>query len=144
VSSYSPRIVLSSSSSRRLTVNEEVDHSRRALVLEANGELRLRGPRLLEVVAKGFSQQILSRVEVVGRGAERIAPHSEPDPGTDSTFERTLRLTTSAATGAARIARFVLRGREKVRAATNGQPRLRPASQRPAARCPIAKTKGSG
>ena len=43
---------------------------------------------------------------------------SSPDPGTDSMFERTLkRSPAQRLADAARIARFVLRGREKVRAA---------------------------
>ena len=54
---------------------------------------------------------------------QRSAPIGEPDPGTDSMFERTLGLTPAQRLAdAARVARFVLRGREKVRAATNGQP----------------------
>jgi hypothetical protein len=44
-----------------------------------------------------------------------------PDPGTDSMFERTLRRTPAQRLAdATRIARFVLRTREKVRAATHG------------------------
>ena len=43
------------------------------------------------------------------------------DPGTDSMFERTLQRTPAQRLAdAARIARFVLRTREKVRAATHG------------------------
>ena len=45
----------------------------------------------------------------------------EPDPGTDSMFDRTLALTPKQRLAdAARIARFVLRGREQVRNARNG------------------------
>ncbi len=44
-----------------------------------------------------------------------------PDPGTDSMFERTLQRTPAQRLAdAARIARFVLRTREKVRIATRG------------------------
>jgi hypothetical protein len=44
-----------------------------------------------------------------------------PDPGTDSMFERTLKRTPAQRlSDAARIARFVLHTREKVRAATDG------------------------
>ena len=46
---------------------------------------------------------------------------SEPDPGTDSMFERTLRRTPAERLAdAVRAARFVLRGREKVRASNDG------------------------
>ena len=45
----------------------------------------------------------------------------ERDPGTDSMFERTLRRTPAQRLAdAARMARFVLRNREKLRAARRG------------------------
>jgi hypothetical protein len=48
-------------------------------------------------------------------------PTGEADPGTDSMFERTLQRTPAQRLAdAARAARFVLRGREKVRAASDG------------------------
>ena len=51
----------------------------------------------------------------------QIAKPESPDPGTDSMFERTLKRTPAERLAdAARIARFVLHTREKVRAATNG------------------------
>jgi transcriptional regulator with XRE-family HTH domain len=46
---------------------------------------------------------------------------SEPDPGTDSMFERTLRRSPAERLAdATRVARFVLRGRREVASASNG------------------------
>jgi transcriptional regulator with XRE-family HTH domain len=46
---------------------------------------------------------------------------SEPDPGTDSMFERTLRRSPAERLAdATRVARFVLRGRREVVSASNG------------------------
>jgi hypothetical protein len=46
---------------------------------------------------------------------------AEPDPGTDSMFERTLRRSPAQRLAdATRIARFVLRGRRKLASATDG------------------------
>ena len=46
---------------------------------------------------------------------------SEPDPGTDSMFERTLRRSPAERLAdATRVARFVLRGRHEVAAAADG------------------------
>ena len=46
---------------------------------------------------------------------------SEPDPGTDSMFERTLRRSPAARLAdATRVARFVLRGRREVASASDG------------------------
>ena len=49
------------------------------------------------------------------------SPSPGPDPGTDSMFERTLALTPKQRLAdAARIARFVLRGRERLAIARDG------------------------
>jgi transcriptional regulator with XRE-family HTH domain len=54
-------------------------------------------------------------------GLELTVSLSEPDPGTDSMFERTLRRTPAQRLAdATRTARFVLRGRREVEAATDG------------------------
>ena len=66
------------------------------------------------------------RVELVERlvraaGLEVTVSLSEPDPGTDSMFERTLRRTPrQRLADATRAARFVLRARRKVAAAADG------------------------
>jgi transcriptional regulator with XRE-family HTH domain len=54
-------------------------------------------------------------------GLELTIGLSEPDPGTDSMFERTLRRTPAQRLAAAtRAARFVLRGRRELAAAADG------------------------
>jgi len=51
----------------------------------------------------------------------KTAVRETADPGTDSMFERTLRRTPAQRLAdAARVARFVLRTREKVRVASHG------------------------
>ncbi len=46
---------------------------------------------------------------------------SEPDPGTDSMFERTLRRSPAERLAdATRVARFVLRGRREISSASDG------------------------
>ena len=51
----------------------------------------------------------------------QIAKSESPDPGTDSMFERTLKRTPAQRLAdAARIGRFVLHAREKMRVATDG------------------------
>jgi transcriptional regulator with XRE-family HTH domain len=54
-------------------------------------------------------------------GLELTVSLSEPDPGTDAMFERTLRRTPAQRLAdATRAARFVLRGRREVAAAADG------------------------
>jgi transcriptional regulator with XRE-family HTH domain len=54
-------------------------------------------------------------------GLEVTIALSEPDPGTDSMFERTLRRTPAERLAdATRAARFVLRGRREIAAAADG------------------------
>jgi transcriptional regulator with XRE-family HTH domain len=54
-------------------------------------------------------------------GFELTLSLSEPDPGTDSMFERTLRRTPAQRLAdATRAARFVLRGRREIAAAADG------------------------
>ncbi len=59
--------------------------------------------------------------EATRRDVERLGTAPEPDPGTDSMFERTLRRTPAERLAdAVRIARFVLRGREKLQSVRDG------------------------
>ena len=58
---------------------------------------------------------------VCAAGFEVLVSLAEPDPGTDSMFERTLRRSPAQRLAdATRVARFVLRGRRELKAASDG------------------------
>jgi transcriptional regulator with XRE-family HTH domain len=74
----------------------------------------------IESGARIPSADLVERL-VGAAGLEVTVSLSEPDPGTDSMFERTLRRTPAQRLAdATRAARFVLRGRREVAAATDG------------------------
>ncbi len=74
----------------------------------------------IESAARVPSTEMLERL-VRAAGLEVLVSLSEPDPGTDSMFERTLRRSPAERLAdATRVARFVLRGRHEVAAATDG------------------------
>jgi transcriptional regulator with XRE-family HTH domain len=74
----------------------------------------------IESGARTPSAELVERL-VRAAGFELTPSLSEADPGTDSMFERTLRRTPAQRLAdATRAARFVLRGRRAVAAATHG------------------------
>jgi len=74
----------------------------------------------IESGARTPSTEMVERL-VRAAGLEATVSLSEPDPGTDSMFERTLRRSPAERLAdATRVARFVLRGRRKVAAAADG------------------------
>ena len=74
----------------------------------------------IESGARVPSTEMVERL-VRAAGLEVSASLSEPDPGTDSMFERTLRRSPAERLAdATRVARFVLRGRRELAAATDG------------------------
>ena len=74
----------------------------------------------IESGARVPSAEMIERL-VRAAGLEVSVSLSEPDPGTDSMFDRTLRRTPAERLAdATRVARFVLRGRREVAAATDG------------------------
>ena len=74
----------------------------------------------IEAGARTPSVELVERL-VRAAGFEVTLSLSEPDPGTDSMFERTLRRTPrERLADAARTARFVLRARREVAASGNG------------------------
>ena len=74
----------------------------------------------IESAARVPSTEMIERL-VRAAGLEVLVSLSEPDPGTDSMFERTLRRSPAERLAdATRVARFVLRGRHEVAAATDG------------------------
>ena len=71
----------------------------------------------IESGARVPSTEMVERL-VRAAGLEVSVSLSEPDPGTDTMFERTLRRSPAERLAdATRVARFVLRGRREVRAA---------------------------
>ena len=74
----------------------------------------------IESGARAPSVELVERL-VRAAGLEVTVVLSEPDPGTDSMFERTLRRTPAERLAdATRAARFVLRGRRAIAAASDG------------------------
>jgi transcriptional regulator with XRE-family HTH domain len=74
----------------------------------------------IESGARTPSAEMVERL-VRAAGLEVSISLSEPDPGTDSMFERTLRRSPAQRLAdATRVARFVLRGRREIEAATDG------------------------
>ncbi len=74
----------------------------------------------IESGARAPSAELVERL-VRAAGLEVTISLSEPDPGTDSLFERTLRRSPAERLAdATRAARFVLRGRREVAAASDG------------------------
>ena len=74
----------------------------------------------IESEARVPSTQMVERL-VRAAGLEVSVSLSEPDPGTDSMFERTLRRSPAERLAdATRVARFVLRGRREVASASHG------------------------
>jgi transcriptional regulator with XRE-family HTH domain len=74
----------------------------------------------IESGARTPSVELVERL-VRATGLEITVSLSEPDPGTDSMFERTLRRTPAQRLAdATRVARFVLRGRREVAGAAHG------------------------
>lgn len=74
----------------------------------------------IESGARTPSVELVERL-VRAAGLEVTIALSEPDPGTDSMFERTLRRTPAQRLAdATRAARFVLRGRREIAAAADG------------------------
>ena len=74
----------------------------------------------IESGARTPSVELVERL-VRAAGLEVTVSLSEPDPGTDSMFERTLRRTPAQRLAdATRATRFVLRGRRKLTAASDG------------------------
>lgn len=74
----------------------------------------------IESGARTPSTEMVERL-VRAAGLEVSVSLSEPDPGTDSMFERTLRRSPAERLAdAARVARFVLRGRREVAATSDG------------------------
>ncbi|MDJ0867681.1 MAG: helix-turn-helix transcriptional regulator [Myxococcota bacterium] len=74
----------------------------------------------IESGTRAPSTKLVERL-VRAAGLEVTVSLAEPDPGTDSMFERTLRRTPAQRLAdATRVARFVLRGRREVRASADG------------------------
>ena len=74
----------------------------------------------IESGARVPSTQMVERL-VRAAGLEVVVSLAEPDPGTDSMFERTLRRSPAERLAdATRAARFVLRGRREIAAASDG------------------------
>ncbi len=74
----------------------------------------------IESGARVPSTEMVERL-VRAAGFEVLISVSEPDPGTDTMFERTLRRSPAERLAdATRVARFVLRGRREMAAATDG------------------------
>jgi transcriptional regulator with XRE-family HTH domain len=74
----------------------------------------------IESGARTPSTDLVERL-VRAAGLELTPSLSEPDPGTDSLFERTLRRTPAQRLAdATRAARFVLRGRREIAASKDG------------------------
>ena len=74
----------------------------------------------IESGARVPSTEMVERL-VRAAGLDVSVSVSEPDPGTDSMFERTLRRSPAERLAdATRVARFVLRGRGEVASASNG------------------------
>ena len=74
----------------------------------------------IESGARTPSTELVERL-VRAAGLEVTVSLSEPDPGTDSMFERTLRRTPAERLAdATRAARFILRGRREIAAAADG------------------------
>ena len=74
----------------------------------------------IESGARVPSTEMVERL-VRAAGFDVSVSLSEPDPGTDSMFERTLRRSPAERLAdATRVARFVLRGRREVASASNG------------------------
>jgi len=74
----------------------------------------------IESGARTPSVELVERL-VRAAGLELAVSLSEPDPGTDSMFERTLRRTPAQRLAdATRAARFVLRGKRALAAASDG------------------------
>ncbi len=74
----------------------------------------------IESGARMPSTEMVERL-VRAAGLDVSVSLSEPDPGTDSMFERTLRRSPAERlTDATRVARFVLRGRREVASASDG------------------------
>ena len=74
----------------------------------------------IESAARVPSTEMVERL-VRAAGLDVSVSLSEPDPGTDSMFERTLRRSPAERLAdATRVARFVLRGRGEVASASDG------------------------
>ena len=74
----------------------------------------------IESGARVPSTEMVERL-VRASGLDVSVSLSEPDPGTDSMFERTLRRSPAERLAdATRVARFVLRGRRAIASASNG------------------------
>jgi len=74
----------------------------------------------IESGARTPSVELVERL-VRAAGLEVTISLSEPDPGSDSMFERTLRRSPAQRLAdATRVARFVLRGRREIAAASDG------------------------
>jgi transcriptional regulator with XRE-family HTH domain len=74
----------------------------------------------IESGARVPSTEMVERL-VRAAGLDVSVSVSEPDPGTDSMFERTLRRSPAERLAdATRVARFVLRGRSEVASASDG------------------------
>ncbi len=74
----------------------------------------------IESGARTPSTEMVERL-VRAAGLNVLVSLSEPDPGTDSMFERTLRRSPAQRLAdATRVARFVLRGRREVALASDG------------------------
>lgn len=74
----------------------------------------------IESGARTPSTEMVERL-VRAAGLNVSVSLSEPDPGTDSMFERTLRQSPAERlANATRMARFVLRGRREIAAASDG------------------------
>ncbi len=74
----------------------------------------------IEAGARTPSTEMVERL-VRAAGLDLSVSLSEPDPGTDSMFERTLRRSPAERLAdATRVARFVLRGRREVASACDG------------------------
>jgi transcriptional regulator with XRE-family HTH domain len=97
---------------------------RRAGLSQADLALRAGVPKStvgrIECGARTPSTEMVERL-VRAAGLEVSVSLADPDPGTDSMFERTLRLSPAQRLAdATRIARFVLRGRREIAAAGDG------------------------
>jgi transcriptional regulator with XRE-family HTH domain len=74
----------------------------------------------IETGARVPSTEMVERL-VRAAGLDVSVSLSEPDPGTDSMFERTLRRNPAERLAdATRVARFVLRGRREIASASDG------------------------
>ena len=74
----------------------------------------------IESGARVPSTEMVERL-VRAAGLDVSVSLSEPDPGTDSMFERTLRRSPAERLAdATRVARFVLRGRREIASASDG------------------------